>query len=134
MPIRYAISTPQELVLSVATGEVSDAELRSHQQAIAADPRFDREYVQLWDARESVPAADRTSPSLQFVTAPHVRRAIVVSTKLAFGLGRQLEMTRFSDHEGGLRIFSDIVEALDWIERTEADYRDMLDNAEWIDV
>lgn len=122
------------MVLTIASGEITDAELSRHQQCLGEDVSFDSEYVQLWDSREAKAATGKSSPDMQFVSAPHVKRAVVVSSKLSFGLGRQLEMTRYQAHEGGLRIFNELTDGLEWIERSQADYDSLLQGDGWVDV
>jgi hypothetical protein len=51
MPITYRIDTKQGLVLTAATGVLTDDELLEHKRALAADPTFSPGMRQLSDVR-----------------------------------------------------------------------------------
>lgn len=123
------------MLLSVPSGTVTDAEIQAQQLSIKENPRFQKDFVQLWDSRDASPADNRTDPiNVQFVGSPVTRRAIVVSSVLTFGLGRQVELSRYDMHQGGLRIYNNLDDALEWIGRTREDYDAMMTDAEWIEI
>ena len=123
------------MVFTIATGKISDQELQAHQQALQDDPRFNADFVQLWDSRNAAPLESKSDAgNLTFVSSPNTHRAIVVSSQLSYGLGRQLELTRFEAHEGGLRIFLGMEDALAWIERTQSDLDAIIEADSWVDL
>ncbi len=49
------------------------------------------------------------------IFSPGSRRAIIVSSDLVYGLGRMYEILREIAGGGGIRVFRDFDEALDWV-------------------
>ena len=49
MPATYSIDVERKLVVSVAWGVMTSADVRAHRRALRSDPLFDRNYRELVD-------------------------------------------------------------------------------------
>jgi hypothetical protein len=118
MPVFYKIDKERKLVLSSATGVLNREEAASHQLRLLSDPEFDPNYSQLLDfthiTRLDLSAADVRRLAQRTIFSADSRRAFLVASDLAFGLGRMYEILREAAGERGIRIFRDLEEALDW--------------------
>ena len=118
MPFRYEIDRARRLVLSTATGTVTDEDLHTHMRRLAADPNFDPTYRQLVDLRD-VSNVDVTSGGLRALGSSNpwkepTRRAVVCERDVVFGLARMYQLLTDDDpHE--VQVFREISEALDWL-------------------
>lgn len=118
MPVDYRIDRLKRLVSSRAWGVLADEDLIDSRAAMGRDPAFARDLDQLYDAVE-VTEVRVTSPVLlqlalspQF--APTARRAIVVSSDVAFGMARMYAI--LTGHEDTIRVFRDRPSAMQWLE------------------
>ena len=104
--------------MSRGEGTLSDDDLRGHQAAVRADPKFDPGFRQLWDFRAVSEVAVSTdcvrdlSRTSSF--AEGSRRALVVHSDLQFGLARMFQtLTEHTPHVVG--VFRDLDEARAWL-------------------
>jgi len=119
MPTFFKIYKERRLVMSIVSGVVTIADALAHRQNLRKHPDFDPSFSQLVDlsnvtkielSREDVERfAEDTIFSLDS------RRAAVATCDVTYGLARMFEMLRESKGEGGLRIFRNLDEALDWV-------------------
>jgi hypothetical protein len=125
MPAFYKIDKERRLIVSTATGVFNREESLSHRRRLLADPDFDPSYSQLVDFT-NVTQFDLSSEDVRqlahnSVFAPNARRAFIVASDFAFGLGRMYEMLREGAGENGIRVFRELDDALDWVlAKTEA--------------
>lgn len=121
MPASFTIDHERRLVLSRAWGVVEDGDLQANQREVAADPRFEPGYSQLYDfsevtevraTNEGVRGLVRTS-----VFARDSRRAIVAPSDIVFGMVRMYELTGDLDPRV-FRVFRNIGEAMAWLEES----------------
>ncbi len=133
MTLKSTISTTRRMVLTISEGSIAGGELMLHQKLLARSAEFNKEFVQLWDGREGVAAYSPTTvANMPFIFSTQTRRAILVTTTLSYGMGRQLQMRREDEHQGALGLFNQLDEALQWIERTMEDYESLLRADDWI--
>lgn len=118
MPADFRIERDNRLVITRAWGVLTDAETRAHYNAIARDPRFDRDFSLLCDLRDvtHIEASRHTLRDLaRFSTfAEGTRRAFVVSQDEHFGLARMLQA--YCELEGAeVSVFRSITAAHHWL-------------------
>jgi hypothetical protein len=119
MSFFYKIDKERRLVMSTAAGVLSKADVLWHQDQLLKDPDFDPSFSQLADLRH-VTGLDVTPAGMRELTArtifsPESRRAVIVSSELAYGLSRMFEIFRESKGERGIRVFRKLEDALDWV-------------------
>ena len=117
MPMRSEFDTTRRVVLTFGTGEITDDELKDHHVAMFGDPAFDPGFDQLADFRGAIPRV--SSETVRMIArrsrfASEARRAFVVSSEVAFGLGRMFELSLGAEAET-VRLFEDIDEARAWL-------------------
>ena len=119
MPIFYKIDKERRLVMSSGSGAFSVAEALSYQEKLSKDPEFDPSYSQIADFTQFtqfyLSASDVRKLAQRTIFSPHSRRAMIVPNDLAYGFGRMFEILREDHGELGIRIFRNLVEALDWV-------------------
>lgn len=119
MPAFYKIEKQNRLVLSTASGIVTMAEVRGHQQKLAIDPDFDPTFSQLMDVSHitkiELTTEDIRRLAQETLFSPTSRRAILVNSDAAFGFARMFQMLRESAGETGIEVFRDLNEALEWV-------------------
>ena len=120
MAVSYTIDSKRRLILSSASGEVTAAELLSHQDRLMRDPDFDPSFRQLADfsgtTRVSVSSEDIRVLAARNFFAPGTRRCVIAPTAEIFGLGRMFQT--FREMSGGkedVQIFRDREEAVRWL-------------------
>jgi len=123
MPGGYIIDEEREMVLTRGWSTMCGDDILMHAHHLGADRRFVPRYRQLADLR-AVTHVD-VSENAVWVLAndspfgPGARRAIVVSSNVAFGLARMFETLR--DGCGDQILVSrDIDEAIRWLEMDDA--------------
>jgi hypothetical protein len=119
MSAEYRIDKKRRLVLSTGSGVFTMADSLAHQDKLLHDPDFAPDFCQLWDL-SLVTEVQLTSDDLRRlaqrpVFSPDSRRAVLVSSDLAFGLSRMFAIFREILGETGIRVFRDRGEALDWV-------------------
>jgi len=124
MPITYRIESDRRLVLSTASGTLTNADLLAHKSRLASDPLFRSDLRELSDARgverfevtpEGVRALVSRDAALGAARMPQ-KLALVLSQDLAFGMARMYQGMRGSDNDGAVGVFRDIQEARIWLE------------------
>jgi len=118
MPATYRLDLTNRVVWSLAWGALTDEELQAHSKTLRADPRFEAEFRQLQDLT-GVDTSAVTSSGLTRLTqmnpfGKRARRAVLVSSDVAFGLARMHEQMR-GDSADELQVFRDRAAALEWL-------------------
>ena len=118
MSARYRILPEHRLVLVTFQGDLTPEEIAAGRDELGRDPGFDPRFFQLVDARRlrDIPAESVEVLKLgqKTVFAGGVRRAIVVSTDLVFGIGRMFELSAIKlGHE--IKVFRSMEEACTWL-------------------
>ena len=123
MPASYRIDAADQIIYSRAWGVLTDDDIATNRAALARDPAFVPTSSQLYDFSEvtavevtaaGVRALARTSPF-----ARTARRAIVVSSDVAYGMARMYAI--ISDHhDDAFRIFRDQRDAIAWLHSPSA--------------
>jgi hypothetical protein len=120
MPCRYTIDQQHRLVITTASGRVTFAEAKAHQDQLSNDAAFDPKFNQLVDA-STVTAIDATVEQVRTIAkraifSPASRRAFVATRPDIFGIGRVLgtyfEMGRVPQQ---VHVFYDLRSALEWL-------------------
>jgi len=121
MPVEYVIDKERRLVITTASGRVTFAEARAHQERLRNDPDFRPEFNQFLDAT-AVTALDISNEEAKTIgsNSPHFasasRRAWVAASPFLFGIGRMIAVYR--EMAGGteqFRVFNDREQALKWL-------------------
>lgn len=119
MPAHYKIDKERRLVMSTMFGVATLADGLAHQEKLRKDPDFDPSFSQLMDfthvVKIEITAEDVRTLAQQSIFSPDSRRAMLVSSDLAFGLSRIFEVLRESFGEQGIRVFRNLDDALDWV-------------------
>jgi hypothetical protein len=119
MPSAYKIDKERRLVTSSAWGVVTPQDVFSHQQKITADPEFVPTYSQLLDFTRTTKleftAADVKAFAARRIFAASAKRAIVVPDMELFGLAWMFEILRDAKGDEGIRVFTKIEEAREWL-------------------
>ncbi len=119
MPAFYKIDKERRLVLSTGAGVVTKDDLMGHQDRLVEDPDFHPSFSQLWNLTEvteaNLNAADVEMMARRDVFSPNSRRAIVVAKDDHYGLARMFQIHRELSGEGGIRVFRNLDDGLDWI-------------------
>ncbi|MEO8201142.1 MAG: hypothetical protein ABI679_11520 [Gemmatimonadota bacterium] len=118
MPGAYNIDPHRHLVLSRGWGVVTNDDFMVHARELTEDPRFQPTFSQLSDLRdaERLELDTFTVRRLAAISpfGAGSRRALVVSSDLAFGMARMFQTLREGNGEE-LQVFRDIDAALDWL-------------------
>ncbi len=120
MPVRYVIDKERRLVITTAWERVTFAEARAHQEQLANDPDFDREFDQLVDA-STVIAIDASPQEVQTLSNRKLfsnvsRRAFIATHPVVFGMGRMLQTYHeIAKAKGQICVFYDRPSALKWL-------------------
>jgi len=118
VPATYRIDRERRIILSTASGVLTDHDIREHQQQLRSDPDFDASFDQLWDHRDVTDFQITTATLRDLATArsfkPGSRRAVVTPSDLGFGLARMFQ-TLHEEAPEDLRVFRTIEEARSWL-------------------
>lgn len=119
MPAFYKIDKERRLVLTTTWGVFIFADAVSHQRKLAEDPDFGPSFSQIADFTQvtqfEITADDVHRFAQSSIFSPVSRRAILMPTEAAFGLGRMYEILRDLEGEKGIRVFRTLEEAVDWV-------------------
>ena len=118
MPAEYRIDRPRRTVYSRAWGILTDQDLIQNSAALYADPGFEAGLDQLYDFTE-VTEVKVSSPVLLHLAlssrfAPTSRRAVAVSSDIAYGMARMYAI--LSGREDTIQVFRDRPSAVQWLE------------------
>ena len=119
MPAYFKIDKERRLVMSTFSGVFTLADGLSHQEKLLKDPDFAPSFSQLLDCTHvtkiELGPEDVRTLAQRAIFSSNSRRAILVSSDLAFGLARMFVIFRESLGEKGVRVFHDLEEALYWV-------------------
>ncbi len=128
MPISYRIDRERKLVLTTATGVLTDDELLDHKQALIGDPEFEPGMRELSDVRTIerlavTPAGVRKMVALDQEHLDRLgdyRLAIVAPADASFGTARMYQMLTEANVQN-IGVFRDMAEAEQWLEVARAE-------------
>jgi hypothetical protein len=118
MPASYRIDEQEHIVYSRAWGTLTDADIVTNRNDLFRDPAFSPDLAQLYDFSGvtelalSTSTVRRLAGSSRF--AATARRAIVVSTDVAFGMARMYALLS-ERSEDSFRIFRSTAAADRWL-------------------
>jgi hypothetical protein len=123
MPISYRIDVERNLVLTTASGRLTDDDILQLKARLVRDPAFTPGMKELADIR-NIDGLDVTPAGIQAMVqqdrndsahlASH-KLAIVLSDDVAFGMARMYQ-TRTESSMGNVGVFRDIEEARTWLQ------------------
>src|SRR5262249_48244154 len=120
MPVDYTIDVPRRFIMTVASGEVTTAEMMNHQNRLMRDPDFDPAFYQLADfsgvTRVSIQPDDIRLLAIRNFFSEKARRCFVAPTSEIFGLARMFQIFReLSGAKEQVRVFRNRKEAMLWL-------------------
>jgi hypothetical protein len=120
MPADYRIDRDKHRVLSTATGPVSYEDFAGHMRRLKADKDFDPSFSQLLDFTGATEVSLTHDQIYELAAHPvfsnDSRRAFVTGKKVQFGIARVFQSYREARGERGIRVFSDMREAVEWLD------------------
>lgn len=119
MPAEYRIDEEFGVVLSRASGRLTDSDLLEHQRQLRSDPAFQPDLNQLFDFRDvtdvEVTAAGIHSLAERNPFGSGARRAFVVASQAMYGMMRMFQILT-DTHPDELRVlFQDLGSANAWL-------------------
>jgi hypothetical protein len=119
MAQEFQIDEAQRIVWVRCSGELTDADLRAHQEALRGDPRFRPEFSQLVDCS----AVTEVSVTIRMVWQlgqstlfkPEAKRAYVVKRDVLFGLVRMYGLYQSLRGKSEVKVFRERAEAVEWL-------------------
>jgi hypothetical protein len=120
MPCGYTISKELRLIVRVAWGVVTFAEMVAHQDRLRGDPEFSPQFDQLIDAtavsRVEATAGEMRSLALVSPFSSSSRCAFVANSAGIYGVGRMMmTLSELSPRAYEMAIFKDLPSALKWL-------------------
>jgi len=119
MPTFFKIYKERRLVMSVISGVVTMADALAHRQNLWKHPDFEPSFAQLVDlsnvTKIQFSREDVKTFAQDTIFSLNSRRAAVATCDITFGLARMFKMHREAKGEEGLRVFSHLDEALEWV-------------------
>jgi hypothetical protein len=119
MPLFSKIEKARKLVISTGSGVLTMADALAYQDKLQQDPEFDPSFSQLLDfthvTKVELETEDIRRLAQRSLFSTDSRRAILVSSDVAYGLARMFEVLRESLGEKGIQVFRNLDEALDWV-------------------
>ena len=118
MPVNYSLDRERRLVLVKAWGVLVDQDVHAGRQELLDHPDFDRNFGQLFDAREveevqfSVEVMGRMAQTS--ILARESRRAFVATTPYQYRMATMF-VTLAQPYQPNVQVFRDIDEALAWL-------------------
>ena len=117
MPAEYTIDKQRRIILSRIYGEISDEEILQHRAELQSDPNFKPEFDQLNDYSEytgnvSADTLRKMANTRSFEEGS--RRALVVSSKFTFGMGRMYQLS-IRDPGEDFQVFHELKLAREWL-------------------
>lgn len=122
MPITYEIDEPRAVVLTTATGILTDADILAHKSRLLHDPKFHAGMKELSDLRW-IDRLDVTPEGIQAMlrhdaehgTELHAHRmALVASEDVVYGMARMYQ-SQVERVVAGVGVFRDMNEAMAWL-------------------
>jgi hypothetical protein len=119
VPVSYRIDTTRGVVLSTATGVVTDLELIAHKERLRADPAFQPWFRQLFDFSGATENQVTGRGVRELAASPALgkgsKRALVVRDVSGFGLARMFQTLRDEQPDESIAIFPDVATARVWL-------------------
>ena len=118
MPVNYSLDRERRLVLVKAWGVLVDQDVHAGRQELLDHPDFDRNFGQLFDAREveevqfSVEVMGRMAQTS--ILARESRRAFVATTPYQYRMATMF-VTLAQPYQPNVQVFRDLDEALVWL-------------------
>jgi hypothetical protein len=118
MPLTYVIDASRRIIVSRATGVLTEDDLRAAHMLVQGDPAFNPNFGQLLDLRAatdvlvSVPTMARLAATSAF--APGVRRAFVGITDAQYNMAWTFAMLS-EPHDQNIHVFRDFAVAEAWL-------------------
>lgn len=125
MSIRYRIDKVRKLVLSTATGLLTQRDITEHRRALLRDPDFVPSFKQIFDFR-GVTDSELTSTDIRERAESKLfgdgsRRALVASSDLVFGMARMYQLLAADENSDEIRVFREMSDAVRWLDLAEVD-------------
>ena len=124
MPVGYRIDPARKLIVSWASGELTEVELDDHLAELTNDPAFNGSYDQIADLREitslRISSTFVKRKSLHTAHTDRSRRAFVASSDVVFGTSRMFQILA-DEHPDEVRVFRDLDDALVWLGQDSLD-------------
>jgi hypothetical protein len=120
MSLSYTIDAKRRLIIVRAGGVLTEGDVIRVREQLRDDPAFDREFDQLFDAREvedialSKDGMSRLADTS--ILAPAVRRAFLAATTLQYGMARMFK-TFSEQRQHTTQVFRELEEAELWLAR-----------------
>jgi stage II sporulation SpoAA-like protein len=118
MPVIFTIDPERLLVIARASGVLVDDDLRESRRILLDHPDFDREFNELFDAREVEEVAFSGEAMARMaqtsVLARESRRAFVASTPYQYRMAC-LFVTLAQPYQPNVQVFRDVDEAMAWL-------------------
>jgi hypothetical protein len=120
VPFSYTIDQSRRLLLTCASGVLSDADILAGAATLLADPAFDPTFNEIMDLREvsevAMTHATMAGVAGRSILKPGVRRAFVTSNEMQYGMARMF--TTLAASRGHLwHIFRSPEEAAVWLNK-----------------
>jgi hypothetical protein len=120
MSLSYTIDAKRRLIIVRAGGVLTEGDVTRAREQLRGDPGFDREFDQLFDARDVEDIALSKEGMARLadtsILAPAVRRAFVAATTLQYGMARMF--TSVSEQRQHVtQVFRRLDEAESWLAR-----------------
>lgn len=119
MALEYRLLVQHRVVVTVGTGTLAPEDFAHARRVARADPAFEPSFMQLMDFRRvtrvALDAESVAALANESMFRPGVRKAIVASTDVAFGLARMYEALADSRLHQSVEVFRDAAEALRWL-------------------
>lgn len=120
MSLSYAIDADRRLIVVRAYGVLTEADVTRVREQIRVDPGFNREFDQLFDARDVEDIALSKEGMARLadtsILAPEVRRAFVARTTLQYGMARMFT-TMSEQRQHITQVFRELEQAESWLSR-----------------
>src|SRR5262249_31149555 len=120
MPYSYTIDPHQRLILTVAEGILSEAEVFAYCAQLQQDPRFDPTFRNLCDFSQTDRIDLRAEAIWSFASkgifARTARRALLVRSTVGVGLARMYAILRELADDPGIGVFQEYAAALAWLD------------------
>jgi hypothetical protein len=122
MPITYRIDPVQRVILTEASGVLTDEDVLAHKALLLKDPAFDPTYGELSDIRK-IERLEVTSAGVQAMAQHDAtnadkrhghRLALVVSGEVVYGMARMYQIVS-QQEDSGVGVFRTIDEASEWL-------------------
>ena len=118
MPLTYRVNADERLIVTTATGTLTDRDIMDHKQALVDDPHVEPGMAELTDVRGVTELAVTPDGIRMFTSFDRVhasdagRLAIVASEDFMFGMARMYQMRGTDDSVG---VFRSVEDARAWL-------------------